>query len=210
MRDNNKQIIFSSDMHPALLNGFEERLKGRFSAGMVAEIPEPDAESRAAIIRAKADQHGFSLPEDIVAYIAENVRGNIREIEGVVNAIVCKSQYKDRVIALADIKPLLKHVVRPNKGVSIEEIVRKVSQYYNIDERSIYEKTRKKEVVKPRQIIMYLLREEFGVSFPLIGDKLGGRDHTTVIHSCEKIKNAIGTDAVIDREVEQLKGILHA
>lgn len=210
MRDNNKQIVFSSDQHPATLHNFEDRLKGRFSAGMVAEIPEPDIESRAAIIRSKAEQHGFSLTDDIVNHIAENMRGNIREIEGVVNAIVCKSQYKDRGITLPDVRTLLKHIARPNKGVSIEEVVRKVSQYYDVEEKSIYEKSRKKEVVRPRQVIMYILREEFNVSFPLIGEKLGGRDHTTVIHSCEKVREYIKMSSSLGQEIEQLRSILHA
>lgn len=210
MRDNNKQIVFSSDKHPVLLPGFEERLKGRFSAGMMAEIPEPDVESRTAIIRAKMEQHGFSLPEDIVAYIAENTRGNIRELEGVVNTIVCKSQYKGKGISIADVRNLLKHTVKPNRGVSVEDVVRKVAQYYEVSEKSIYEKTRKKEVVRPRQMIMYLLREEFSVSYPSIGEKLGGRDHTTVIHSCEKVKNELKSSSSLEQELEHIRSIIHA
>src|SRR3990167_7381446 len=97
LHDNNKQIVFSSDKHPNFLPGFEERLKGRFSAGMIAEIPEPDIESRTAIIKAKIEQHGFNIPDDIIQYIAESVRGNIRELEGVLNMIVCKSQLKGKV-----------------------------------------------------------------------------------------------------------------
>ena len=210
LRDSNKQIVFSSDKHPALLPGFEERLRGRFAAGMVAEIPEPDVESRSAIVRAKIEQHGFSLPEDIIAYIAENMRGNIRELEGIVNTIVCKSQYKGKGITLPDVRALIKHNVKPNKGVSVEEVVRRVAQYYEIAEKSIYEKSRKREVVKPRQIIMYLLREEFNVSYPSIGEKLGGRDHTTVIHSCEKIKEEVKTDSSLEQELEHIRTLIHA
>lgn len=210
LRDNNKQIVFSSDKHPALLPGFEERLRGRFAAGMIAEIPEPDVESRTAIIRAKIESHGFSVPEDIVAYIAENVRGNIRELEGIVNTVVCKSQYKGKGITLADVRSLVKHNVKPNRGVSVEEIVRRIAQYYEVAEKSIYEKTRKKEVVKPRQIIMYILREEFAVSYPSIGEKLGGRDHTTVIHSCEKIKEEMKTNNALESELEHIRTLIHA
>ena len=208
--DSNKQIIFSSDKHPALLLGLEDRLKGRFSAGMIAEIPEPDVESRVAIVRAKIEQHGASLPEAIVRYIAENVRGNIRELEGIVNMIVCKSQLKGRVIAEGDVRALIKHNIKPARGVSIEEVVRRIAQYYEIPEKSIYEKTRKKEVVKPRQIIMYMLREEFSVSYPSIGEKLGGRDHTTVIHSCEKIKEEIKTNNTLEQELEHIRTLIHA
>ena len=208
--DNNKQIVFSSDKHPALLPGLEERLKGRFSAGMIAEIPEPDVESRSAIIQAKIEAHGFSLPVDIVAYIAESVRGNIRELEGIVNTIVCKSQYKGKSVTIADVRALVKHNVKPGKGVSVDEVVRRVAQYYDVAEKSIYEKTRKKEVVKPRQIIMYVLREEFNVSYPSIGEKLGGRDHTTVIHSCEKIKEELKSNSSLEQEVDHIRTLIHA
>lgn len=207
--DNNKQIVFSSDKHPSMLPGFEERLKGRFSAGMIAEIPEPDLESRMAIIRAKIEQHGFSIPDDIISYIAENMRGNIRELEGVLNMIVCKSQLKGKVVSHTDVRSLIKHNVKPNRGVSVDEVVRRIAQYYDVSEKSIYEKTRKKEVVKPRQIIMYVLREEFNVSYPSIGEKLGGRDHTTVIHSCEKIKGELKSNTILEQEIDQIRSLIH-
>lgn len=210
LRDNNKQIIFSSDKHPMLLPGFEDRLKGRFQAGLIAEIPEPDVESRLAIIRHKLESHGFSIPDDITMYIAESVRGNIRELEGVLNMIVCKSQLKGKTISLADVRALIKHNVKPSRGVSIDEVVRRIAQYYEVPEKSIYEKTRKKEVVKPRQIIMYMLREEFAVSYPSIGEKLGGRDHTTVIHSCEKIKEEVKTSNTLEQELDHIRALIHA
>lgn len=210
LHDNNKQIVFSSDKHPALLPGLEERLKGRFSAGMIAEIPEPDIESRSAIIRAKIESHGFSLPEEIMNYMAENVRGNIRELEGIVNTIVCKSQYKGKGVTLTDVRALIKHNIKPSRGISIEEVVRRIAQYYEVAEKSIYEKTRKKEVVKPRQVIMYVLREEFNASYPSIGEKLGGRDHTTVIHSCEKIKEEIKSNTTLEQELDHIRTLIHA
>ena len=208
--DNNKQIVFSSDKHPAMLPGFEERLKGRFSAGMIAEIPEPDVESRVAIIKAKLESHGFSIPDDIVQYIAESVRGNIRELEGILNMIVCKSQLKGKGVTHADVRALIKHNVKPSRGVSVDEVVRRIAGYYEVAEKSIYEKTRKKEVVKPRQIIMYILREEFNVSYPSIGEKLGGRDHTTVIHSCEKIKEEVKSNTSLEQELDHIRTLIHA
>ena len=208
LRDNNKQIVFSSDKHPAYLPGFEDRLKGRFSAGLIAEIPEPDVESRTAIIQAKLDQHGFSLSDDIIAHLAENTRGNIRELEGVLNMIVCKSQLRSKPVSILDVRALIKHNVRPQRGVSVDEVVKRVAQYYEVSEKTIVEKTRKKEVVKPRQVIMYLLREEFNVSFPTIGEKLGGRDHTTVIHSCEKIKRELLHNASLEQEIDHIRSLL--
>jgi chromosomal replication initiator protein len=208
LRDSNKQIVFSSDKHPAYMPGFEERLQGRFSAGLIAEIPEPDVESRIQIIRAKLDSHGFSLSDDIVNHLAENVRGNIRELEGIINMIVCKSQLRAKPISILDIRALVKHAVRPQRGVSVEEVVRRVCQYYEVPEKTVLEKTRKKEVVKPRQVIMYLLREEFNVSFPTIGERLGGRDHTTVIHSCEKVKEELKTSPALEQELEHIRAML--
>ena len=111
---------------------------------------------------------------------------------------------------LEDVPPLVKHNVNPNKGFSVDEVVRRIAQYYDIPEKSIYEKTRKKEVVKPRQIIMYMLREEFGISYPSIGEKLGGRDHTTVIHSCEKIKHEIKNNTALDQELEHIRALIHS
>lgn len=208
--DNNKQIIFSSDKHPVLLNGLEDRLKSRFGAGMIAEIPEPDVESRTAIIRSKIEQHGFFLDDEIIKYLAENVRSNIREIEGILNMIVCKSQIKDKSINIADVKLIIKHSMKPARGITVEEVVNAVAKYYDIPEKSIIEKTRKKEVVKPRQIIMYLLREEYNVSFPLIGERMGGRDHTTVIHSCDKIKDELRSSVSLEQEIEQIRSIINA
>ncbi|MCI0559785.1 MAG: chromosomal replication initiator protein DnaA [Nitrososphaera sp.] len=208
LRDNNKQIVFSSDKHPSLLAGLEDRLKSRFSGGMIAEIPEPDVESRVAIIRAKVEQHGFSIPEDIIKYISENVRGNIRELEGVLNMIVCRSQLRGKVISFTDVRSLIKHNTKPSRGVSIDEVVRRIAHYYDIAEKSIYEKTRKKEVVRPRQVIMYVLREEFNISYPSIGEKLGGRDHTTVIHSCEKIKEEVKTNNSLGAEIDHIRSLI--
>ena len=150
------------------------------------------------------------MPNDVIAYIAENVRGNIRELEGIINTIVCKSQFKGKVVTQNDVRSLIKHNMKQSRGVSVEEVVRRIAQYYEIAEKSIYEKTRKKEVVRPRQVIMYILREEFGVSYPSIGEKLGGRDHTTVIHSCEKIKEEVKNNNNLEQELEHIKTLIHA
>ncbi len=206
--DNNKQIVFSSDQHPSLMNGFGDRLRGRFAAGMTAEIPEPDLESRVAILRSKLEQYHFSLEDDVVSHVAEQVSGNIRELEGILNSVVCKAQLKGGYISLVEVSSFIKNSNRSQKGVSVADIVRKIAQYYGIDEQSIYEKTRKKEVVKPRQVIMYILREEYNISYPSIGEKLGGRDHTTVIHSCEKIKGEMRTSPVLTQEIDHLKEVI--
>jgi chromosomal replication initiator protein len=205
--ENNKQIIFSSDRHPNYINGLEDRLKSRFGAGMIVEITMPEYESRLAILKEKMHQQQAMIPDDIVSYIAETIQASIRELEGTLNLVVCQAQLKSRPISLNEVKSLIKNNAKPTKPVSIKDIVKTVTTFYNIDERFIYEKTRRKEVVKPRQVLMYILREDFNISYPLIGQKLGGRDHTTVIHSCEKIKTDIKSDTLLVQEIEQIRAL---
>ena len=206
--DNNKQIVFSSDVHPNYIPNLEERLKSRFAAGMVVDIPQPDHESRVSILKAKAAQNSFLLGDEVADFLATTIQGNIRELEGVLNTIVCQSQLKGKMLSLSEIRNVVKNTARPKKAISPKEVIKKVADFYNIEEESIYEKTRRKEVVRPRQIIMYILREDFQVSYPTIGQKLGGRDHTTVIHSCEKIKNDIKVDSELTQELNQIRTLL--
>jgi chromosomal replication initiator protein len=206
--DNNKQIVFSSDMHPNFIPGLEERLKSRFNQGMIVDIPKPDSESRVAILQTKAKQNNIHISPDICEFLSNTIDGNIRELEGVINSIACQSQLKNRELTLNDVKDLVKNSTRPKKMVSIKDLIKLVADFYNIDPDAICDKTRKKEVVRPRQITMYILREDFNTSYPTIGDKLGGRDHTTVIHSCEKIKNDLKTDQNLAQQISQIRGIL--
>jgi len=205
--ENNKQIIFSSDKHPGLIQDLEDRLKSRFSAGMIVDIPTPDNESRAAIIRNKSNLSQYPLSKDVVDYLAYSVVGNIRELEGIINSITCQSDLKGRELSVSEVKNFVKNNTKPKKLVSTKEVVKTIADFYNIEEQLIYDKTRKKEIIKPRQIIMYILREDFNISYPAIGEKLGGRDHTTVMHSCEKIKNDIKTNDTLIQEINQLRSI---
>lgn len=207
--DNNKQIIFSSDTHPNLIPNLEDRLKSRFSAGMIIDIPNPDHESRMAILKSKSLQNKFIINNDIIDYLALTIDGNIRELEGILNSIICQSQLKGKTLSLNDVKALIKNNIRPRKSISVKDVIKKVADFYNINESVIYKKTRIKEVVKPRQLIMYILREDFHVSYPTIGQKLGGRDHTTVIHSCDKIKNNLKVDSLLSKEVEQIRSMFN-
>ena len=206
--DTGRQLVFSSDRHPNIIPGIEDRLRGRFSVGMIVDIPEPDHESRLVIVKTKCATHNINLSEDIVELLASTIEDNIREIEGIINVIACQSQVKSRELNINEVKNILKNSAKPKKTISTKEIVRVVSNFYNIEEDSIYNKTRRKEVVRPRQVAMYILREDFGISFPSIGEKLGGRDHTTIIHSYEKIKEEIKTDSVLSQEVSQIRSIL--
>ena len=206
--DNGKQIIFSSDKHPNYISELEDRLKSRFAAGMIVDIPPPDLDSRLAIIKAKNNRLGLSLNDDIANYIASAIEGNVREIEGVLNMIICQTQLRGRDLTLQEIKNLTKVNIKPRKSFSVKEVVKAISAYYDINEASIFEKTRRKEVVRPRQVAMYILREDCGISFPLIGERLGGRDHTTVLHSYEKVKNELKNDVELGQDISQIRAML--
>ena len=203
--ENNKQIIFSSDKHPNYIPELADRLKSRFAAGMIVDISPPEYESRLAILKVKLRELNVALDQEILEYVAASVDGNIRELEGSMNTLVCQYRLKNKTLTLAEVKNLLKNNMRPKKNMAIKDIVKTVSEYYKLEESSVYEKTRKKEIVKARQIVMYLLREDFNVSYPLIGQKLGGKDHTTVIHSCIKIKNDLKSDPQLLQELDQIR-----
>lgn len=208
LHDNNKQIIFSSDRPPHAIPDIAERVRGRLSSGMTIDIAEPDTESRIAIVRKKAALHGVTLGDDVIEHVATSVSGSIRELEGVINSLVCHAQVKGAPPDLAEVRQSLRSFARPTKSVSVKHVVSKVAEFYGIDEESIYEKTRRREVVRPRQVIMYILREDFSVSYPTIGSKLGGRDHTTVIHSCEKVRREVIDDAELAKEIQDIRGLL--
>lgn len=206
--DKNRQIIFSSDKHPNYIQGLEDRMKSRLSQGMVIDISKPEYESRVAILQAKALENGLVVPHEILDFIASHVEGNIRELEGIFNSLMMQVQTKKRELNINEVKLLIKNNIKPKKNVSIEDIIKTIAHFYNLDESLIYEKTRRKEIVQARQVAMYLLREDFSISFPLIGRKMGGRDHTTVIHSCDKIKKDLETDPNLGQEIEQIRAML--
>ncbi|MBI2476344.1 MAG: chromosomal replication initiator protein DnaA [Candidatus Taylorbacteria bacterium] len=208
MYESNKQIVFSSDKHPNFIPNLADRLKSRFAAGMIVDIPTPDRESRLAILKTKARLSAVSIADEVLEHLATTIDGNIRELEGMLNVLVCQSQLKGKELGLGEVKHLIKNSAKPKKAVSVKEVTKAVASFFNIEEEDIYEKTRRKEVVKPRQLVMYILREDFSVSYPLIGQKLGGRDHTTVIHSCEKIKNELKLNAALGQEIDQIRTLL--
>ena len=197
--DGNKQIIFSSDKHPNHIPDLEKRMQSRFSAGMIVDISEPEYESKMAILKAKL--------KDVLDFLASSISGSIRELEGSLNAVLCQTKLKQKELTINDVKQLVRNNVKPKKTVSVPEVVKIVSMFYNLDENVLYEKTRRKEIVHARQIAMYVLREDFNVSYPHIGQKLGGKDHTTVIHSCLKIKEEMKEDQNLSNEIEQIRAM---
>lgn len=205
--ESGKQIVFSSDKHPNFIPGLEDRMRTRFAQGMIVDITEPEYESRLAILKAKAQDSGLNLPDELIEYIASSITGNVRELEGSLNSIVLQSQMKGRFPTLLETKNLLKNSIKQKKTASVDEVVKTISEFYSVEKDLIKEKTRRKEIVKVRQIIMYILREDFNVSYPLIGQKLGGKDHTTVIHSCLKVKNDMKNDMLIAQEIDQIRAL---
>jgi chromosomal replication initiator protein len=208
LHENNKQLILSSDKHPNFIPDIEERIKSRFNAGMIVEIQKPDFESRIQIFSKKSALIGLSLSNDVIEYLAASVDGNIRELEGILNLILCQSQLKNKDMSLNEIKDLVKNTTKLKKSVSIKDVIKIIAEYYGIEEANIYKKGRKKEVIKPRQVIMYILRDDFDISFPSIGEKVGNRDHSTVIHSYEKIKSDLKTDPDLAQEISQIRSML--
>jgi chromosomal replication initiator protein len=206
--DSNKQIVFSSDMHPNYVPNLEERLRSRFSAGMIVDIPAPDHESRTAILHTKAALSNTVLSEEVIEVLANSIDSNIRELEGALNMVVMQTQLKERQLTSNEVKNLIRNSIKAKKSVPVSEVIKVITDYYGIDEEQVHKKTRKKEVVKPRQVIMYILREDYQIAYPTIGQKLGGRDHTTVIHSYEKIKRNLKVDNALGQEINQIRAML--
>lgn len=205
--DCNRQVVCSSDRHPNLIPDITDRLQSRFMAGMTVAIQEPDIESRMAIIKMKARSLGLQLSDPLIEHLSLVITGNIREIEGMLNTILIQTQLKGEMDD-DTLKEVIKSSAKPKRSVSVKNIIAKVAEFYGIDESSIYAKTRKREVVRPRQIIMYILREDFHLSYPAIGTVFGGRDHTTVIHACEKIRNDLSQNEDFKVEVGEVRGML--
>ncbi|MDD5606617.1 MAG: chromosomal replication initiator protein DnaA [Candidatus Pacebacteria bacterium] len=203
IKENDKQIILSSDRPPHSIENLEERLRSRFEGGMIADISFPDYEERLAILEEKIEERGGILPQEILEFIAKNIKKNIRELEGALTkALIIFEQER----SFEKVKNALENIIlEPRKKLSADKIIQTVCDFYNISQREILSKTRKKEVVLPRQTIMYLLREEINLSLPSIGVKIGNKDHTTVGYACEKIEDKIKKDGEFIKDIEVLK-----
>ena len=204
--EKNKQIILSSDRQPKAIATLTERLKSRFEGGMIADISFPDFETRVAILRAKCQERKTKFPEEILDYIASNIQKNIRELEGALNILIAYQKLNGSLPELKTVKSLLNNLISsPAKIVNAKKIIKVVSEFYDLKERDLTSSSRKKEIVKPRHVAMYLLREELKSSFPFIGRKLGGKDHTTAIHAYKKISNEIDQNGGLPEEISLIK-----
>ena len=202
----NKQILLSSDRPPQAIPAMEERLRSRFQGGMIADVGAPDFETRLAILKLKLLEKNSSLDEDTLVYIATHIQKNVRELEGALNRVVAFSQIYNRTPDMKEVKNILNtYLNTPYRKTSPQVILKSVADFYSISSADLIKRSRKKEVVKPRQVAMFLLREETKLSFPEIGQKLGGRDHSTVIHACEKIKKEVSVDESLKQELVLIK-----
>tara|TARA_B100001113_G_scaffold350228_1_gene347022 strand:+ start:34 stop:1323 length:1290 start_codon:yes stop_codon:yes gene_type:complete len=187
--DRNHQMILTCDKYPKEIDGLEERLKSRLGWGLPVIIEPPELETRAAVLLNKANSMGVTLPNDCAIYIAQRIRSNIRELEGALKRVVANSRFADQEIDIPFVKESLKDLfVISAKMVSIDNIQKTVAEYYNIKLSDLLSKRRSRSITRPRQLAMALTKELTNHSLPEIGEAFNGRDHTTVLHACSKIK----------------------
>lgn len=202
----NKQIIISSDRQPSAIPTLESRLRSRFEGGCLVDIGEPDFETRLTILGAKALEKGITLSEETLRYIASAVKNNIRELEGALNRLMLSSKINSAPLTADEARRILEQVTQtPKKFSSPKKVIKAVADFYEAAEKDLVNPSRRKEIVKPRQVAMYLLREELKCSFPFIGEKLGKKDHTTAIHACKKIDGELKTNSDLQNEIKCIK-----
>ncbi len=201
--ENNKQIVLSSDKPPKAIPELEERLRSRFEGGMIADVGAPDYETRLAILKAKARERNFEIPEESLNYIALHIQKNIRELQGALNRIMATCELDKSYPDIKKTTNILADIISQpiTKATTPKDILKNVSDFYDVSMDDLTRKNRQKEFVKPRQIAMYLMRSEIKSSFPSIGHWLGGRDHTTAMHAFDKISKEMETDKVIEQEI---------
>ncbi len=202
-----KQIIISSDKPPKEMEILEERIKSRFEWGLIADITSPDYETRMAILHKKEEMEGCSISEDVIQYIATNVKSNIRELEGAFNKVMANSKLEQKEVDMDLARHALKDMISPDekKIITPEYIISVVAEYYGVTPGDLSGNKRNSKVVVPRQVSMYLCREMIDTSLKAIGKQLGNRDHTTVMHGIEKIENEMRYDKILSETIETLK-----
>ena len=205
LHNENKQIVLTSDKPPKEIQRLEERLCSRFEWGLVADIQRPDVETRLAILKEKVRQDNLPIPEDVLSLIAVKIDSNVRELEGCLTRLTAYSRVTEKPVTTELCEQALKEIFdqRRHKQVTAELIMQTVSEYYGVTLNDMVGPTRKREITVPRQIAIYLTREMTGMSLPQIGSVFGGRDHTTVMHSCKiveaALKDSTGTKDIVDQ-----------
>ena len=204
-----KQLIMSSDRPPKSMITLEERLRSRFEWGLIADIQPPDYETRLAILRSKADRAGYHMQSEILELIARRVQSNIRELEGALTRIAAFADLSGMPMTVQLAETVLVDLLPHRAEVQPNEVVRKVADVFGVEMDRMLGRDRSREVALPRQIAMYLLRQESNISLPQIGETLGGRDHTTVMYGCEKVADLLEQDDRLRRQVIEIKEQLY-
>ena len=204
-----KQIVLTSDRPPKEIPTLEERLVSRFEWGLVTDIQPPDLETRIAILRKKAQEEALKIPDDVLEFIASNVRSNIRELEGSLTRLLAFSSLNRSEMDISLAREVLKNILKTtDKIVTVEQIQKNVADHFGIPEEAMKVKKRTSSIAYPRQIAMYLARELTGLSLSEIGNRFGGRDHTTVMHACEKIGSSKDNDSQLRHILQRLMNTL--
>lgn len=204
-----KQLVISSDRSPKSLVTLEERLRSRFEWGLTADIHPPDFETRVAILRSKAERSGRPVDQELLELIAEKVQSNIRELEGALTRVIAFSDLSGVELDRAMIEAALTDFSARDGQISAERIISVVADQFEVDEDRLLSRDRKREVALPRQVAMFLIREETDDSLPQIGKALGGRDHTTIMYGCDKIADLLETDEILRRRVMAIREVIY-
>ena len=207
LQQSGKQIVMTADKYPGEMKGLQDRLLSRFQSGLSVDIQPPNYEIRVAILLEKAEQNGLSVDYEIIEFIAKHIKNNVRELEGAIIRILAKSSLMNKEIDFDLVKEVVKERVGSSllSELSIEDIVKKVSEISNVSELEIVGKSRKMEIAEARQISMFLCRDLMGLSLSNVGVYFGGRDHTTVIHAVKTIKNKIQNDERVKDQIDSVK-----
>ena len=201
-----KQIILSSDRPPKDLKGLDERLISRFQCGLTVDIQPPDLETRIAILKKKAEGDHIEIPQDVIEFIASNVKSNIRELEGCYIGLIARHTLEQCPLDVALAEKVLRNIISSEKkDITVEQIQKIVADHFKIQENSLRAKTRKQEIVLPRQVAMFLSKKFTRASLKTIGLHFGGRDHSTIIHACKAIERGVGVDDSLRQHVDQLE-----
>jgi chromosomal replication initiator protein len=212
IHEDGKQIVLSSDRPPKLITTLEERLRSRFEWGLIADLTAPDLETRIAILRAKAEEHSMQIGSDVLEFVARKVASNIRELEGALNRIVAYAAMGGMPISIELAQAVLSNVLyNPKRRMATpERIAQVVADYYGVELEALKGQKRDRAIVTPRQIAMYLMRAETDVSLLRIGQELGNRDHSTVLHACDKIDKETQQNEELRRELAAVKEMIYA
>ena len=208
--DGQRQVVITSDRFPREISGVQERLISRFGSGLTVSIDPPELETRVAILRNKARALAVDLPDEVAFFVADQVHSNVRELEGALHRIIASSRFTGRSLDTQLVRDALKDlIVYREKQITLENIQKIVAEYYSIRVADLHSKRRNRQITRPRQLAMMLAKELTSKSLPDIGDAFGGRDHTTVLHACRKVKELIEEDAKIKEDYTNLTKLIN-